>query len=167
MDKNKTFATDNEEIIVESAGQTWEVSWHPPDSVPDGVKHGSAGVCITPSGEVILVSGDGNHWDIPAGRPEGDESWEEALRREMTEEACVEVGDVRLLGFTRGHCVQGREEGLILIRSIWMAHVIPGEWAPKHETLHRRILRPREAMGQISSAFIPFIGRAFQEARLL
>jgi ADP-ribose pyrophosphatase YjhB (NUDIX family) len=49
-----------------------------------------------------VISRDGVIWDLPAGRPEPGESWEQTLRREMDEEACATVIAARLLGFTRG-----------------------------------------------------------------
>jgi hypothetical protein len=32
------------------------VSWHPPDRPPDGQRHGAEGICVTDSGEVIVVA---------------------------------------------------------------------------------------------------------------
>ena len=46
------------------------VSWHPPDRPPDGQRHGAEGICVTDSGEVIVVSRDGQCWKFPAGRLE-------------------------------------------------------------------------------------------------
>jgi hypothetical protein len=39
--------------------------------------------------------------------------------REIMEEACARVTGARLLGFVRGRCADGREKGLVLVRSIW------------------------------------------------
>jgi 8-oxo-dGTP pyrophosphatase MutT (NUDIX family) len=50
---------------------------------------------------MTVISDDGERWGWPEGRPEGDESWEQTLRREVLEEACATVVDARLLGFTR------------------------------------------------------------------
>ena len=89
-------------------GQEWLVSWHSPDDEPVGAPHGVAGVCVGQEGELVLVGTDGRRWELPAGRPEGEETLEETLRRELREEACVEVLTARLLGYTRGKCVQGQ-----------------------------------------------------------
>lgn len=121
---------DGQEVRVHADGQEWAVTWHAPDSVPDGRRHGSAGICLTPAGNIILVSTDGTHWNWPAGRPEGCEDWEATLRREMREEACVSVLACRLLGFSRGHCIRGREEGLVLVRAIWRVNVELQPWDP-------------------------------------
>src|SRR5262245_38409554 len=99
-----------------SAGQDWLVSWHPPADVPDGLRHGAAGVCVA-GDQLVLISPDGDQWGFPAGRPEGEETFEETLRREVWEEACARVTAARLLGFARGECVAGHEEGRVLVRS--------------------------------------------------
>jgi ADP-ribose pyrophosphatase YjhB (NUDIX family) len=67
------------------------------------------------NGEIVLISHDGELWDLPAGRPEGCETLEETLRREMLEEACATVLQTRLLGFVRSVCASGPEEGLDLV----------------------------------------------------
>ena len=78
--------------------------------------------------------------ELPAGRPEGEETLEETLRRELREEACVEVLTARLLGYTRGKCVQGREQGLVLVRSVWRADVRILAWEPELEIEHRLVV---------------------------
>lgn len=77
------MAADGVQIPVWSGGQQWLVSWHPPPDPPDGTPHGAGGVCVTPDGDIVVISPDGTIWDLPAGRPEPGESWEQTLRREM------------------------------------------------------------------------------------
>ena len=62
---------DGEEVPLHSNNQDWIVTWHGPDCVPSGKRHGSAGICVTPEGNVVLISEHGTRWDLPAGRPEG------------------------------------------------------------------------------------------------
>jgi hypothetical protein len=87
------------------------------------------------------------------------------LRREMLEETCSVVLDARLLGFSRGACREGHEQGLVLVRSVWRAEVALGPWHPRFEIAHRRLvtaetLRPLE----IGGPFAPLIRRALAEA---
>ena len=143
------------------------MSWHAPPDPPDGTPHGAAGVCVTGRGRIVLVSSDGDGWDLPAGRPEPGETWEQTLRREMLEEACALVGTVRLIGFTRGACVRGRERGLVLVRSMWRAEVELADWDPRFEIQYRRVVTPRQAehaLGLATHPFAPVIRRAFHEA---
>ena len=124
---------------------------------------------MTPAGEVVLISPDGKVWDLPAGRPEMGESWEDTLRREMLEEACATVLEATLLGFTRGACVQGPERGRVLVRSVWRAEVELAPWQPRFEIPHRRVVATADVMGELvlgNHAFAPIIRRELQEASI-
>ncbi len=102
----------------------------PAASAPPGQPHGANAFCLTSDGDVVLISPDGERWGWPGGRPEPGESWEQTLRREISEEACATVTGARLLGFVRSRCTSGREEGLVLVRSIWLAEVTVLPWQP-------------------------------------
>lgn len=160
-------AADGVQIPVWSGGQQWLVSWHPPPEPPDGTPHGAEGVCVTADGDIVVISPDGTIWDLPAGRPEPGESWEQTLRREMDEEACATVIRARLLGFTRGQCGTGPERGLILVRSVWRADVELRPWQARFEIADRRVVAPaavEDALSLGSQPFAPFIRRELQEA---
>jgi ADP-ribose pyrophosphatase YjhB (NUDIX family) len=160
-------AADGQELQIQSNGQDWLVSWHPPPLPPPGTPHGAEGVCVTPAGEVVLISPDGKLWDLPAGRPEVGETWEDTLRREMLEEACATVVAATLLGFTRGACVRGPETGRVLVRSVWRAEVELAPWEPRFEIAHRRVVAATHVMGHLAietHPFAPIIRRELQEA---
>ncbi len=107
MNESTEVAGDGQEIRFHDAGQDWTVAWYPPAlPVPSGKPWGSAGVCITDTGDVVMVTSDGESWGLPGGRPEGDEDWRVTLDREVFEEACVRVEDAKLLGFSRGESAQ-------------------------------------------------------------
>src|ERR1700738_2167665 len=104
-----------------------------------------------------------------AGRPEGDESWEQTLRREVLEEVRAIVGDARLLGFCRGACLTGPEAGLMLVRSVWRAEVELMPWEPRFEIAHRRVAPATELLSQLwmEKGFEPTYHRALAEAGLM
>ncbi|GAB3427680.1 hypothetical protein GCM10027569_69590 [Flindersiella endophytica] len=109
------------------------------------------------------------HWGFPAGRPEGAETLRQTLDRELREEACVQVLDARLLGYARSHCIRGHEEGLVLVRSYWLADVAIGAWEPEFEIVHRRIFRAADAATCVSDpdpAATRISMRALEEAGL-
>ena len=112
-------APDGEETLVPANGGDWWMAWHPPGGEPPGQPHGANAFCLTSDGAVVLISPDGERWGWPGGRPEPGESWEQTLHREVAEEACATVTGARLLGFVRSRCTSGREEGLVLVRSIF------------------------------------------------
>lgn len=146
-------------------GQEWHVAWYPPHDQPSGTPHGAEAVCVV-GDRVVAVSRDGQRWGLPAGRPEGHEQWVDTMRREVREEACAEVVDCRLLGFSRGVCVEGPQEGLVLVRSMWRAEVRLAPWDPRFEMTHRRLLSAEEAFPTLAipNGLGPFYRRLFAEA---
>ena len=164
---DRPTAADRIEIPVRSGGQQWFVAWHPPAEPPPGILHGAEGICVTAHGAIVLITPDGIIWDLPAGRPEPGESWEQTLRREMDEEACATVTAAGLLGFTRGRCVTGPESGRVLVRSVWRADVELRPWEALFEIVGRRVVAPAEvenAMSLDSHPFAAIIRRGLQEA---
>jgi hypothetical protein len=154
-------------FVVSSDGQDWRVAWHPPPEAPPGTWHGSAGVCVA-GDRVVLVSGDGYRFGLPGGRPEPGEDWEDTLRREVREEACATVTACRLLGFSRGVCVQGPQAGLALVRALWRAEVRLDPWQPRFEIVRRRLVPVVEAFDSMSieDGYGPMYRRIFVEAAL-
>ncbi len=155
---------DGVEIEVLSGGNRWVLSWHPPTPPPEGTPDGSAGICIVGSGEVVVVSSDQASWLIPGGRPEGNEDWEQTLRREVLEEACAVVTDARLLGFTRGRCVKGPAKGPMLVRSIWLARVRLDEWRPRFEIRYRKLVPFDRCVAALLPEYAQLWRRMFHDA---
>jgi NTP pyrophosphohydrolases including oxidative damage repair enzymes len=123
------------------------------------------GVCVTGDGEIVLISQDGQRWDFPAGRPEGDETWGETLRREMREEACANGPPGPAAGY-RGACVAGPGQGRVLVRSVGRADVELGAW-PQFEIRHRRVVAASDVTQHLritTHPFGPIIRRALHEA---
>lgn len=159
-------AGDGEEFVHHAGGQDWIMSWHPPQlPPPSGTPHGSEAVCVTVDGHVVLVSENSTSWVLPGGRPEAGEDWRATLDREVLEEACARVEEAELLGFGRGRCTRGPEEGLVLVRSLWRAAVSLEPWNPRHEIRHRLLVPPSVALSRITpQSPRPIYRRLFREA---
>jgi ADP-ribose pyrophosphatase YjhB (NUDIX family) len=160
------IARDGHDLVVSSNGEAWRVGWYPPPDPPPGTPHGAAAVCVS-GDRVVLVSSDGQRWGLRGGRPEQGERWADTLRREVVEEACAVVQRARLLGFSRGVCVRGLEQGLVLVRSMWRAEVSLERWAPRFGIAHRRLVPADEALRQVVIAepgVGPIYRRMFAEA---
>ena len=152
---------------INSQQQTWQVVWYPAAAEPTGKAHGAAGICLTPEQQVIVVSQNGLDWDIPAGRSEIGESWESTLRREVAEEACTKVQSAQLLGFCQSQCLTGIEQGLVLVRSFWLAQVQIQPWQPQFEIRQRRIIALAEIWDYLPPRFVPVYRHVLQVAQLL
>ena len=98
-----------------------------------------------------------------------DEDWRATLDREVLEEACARVETASLLGFSRGLCTRGREEGLVLVRALWLAWVALDPWEPRHEIKHRLLVPSDEALARIDlpEGQLPIYHRWFDEAATL
>lgn len=146
--------------------QTWQVVWYPAEAEPTGKAHGSAGICLTPEQQVIVVSQNGLDWDVPAGRSEIGESWEATLRREVAEEACAKVQSAQLLGFCQSQCLAGTEQGLVLVRSFWLAQVQLLPWQPQFEIRQRLMIALAEIWNYLPPSFVPIYRHVLQVAQL-
>jgi ADP-ribose pyrophosphatase YjhB (NUDIX family) len=160
---------EGQPLAVRSNGGTWFIEWHAAVTEPEGTKHGANAFCVTPDNQVVLISNDGERWGWPGGRPEGDESWEQTLRREVLEEACAVVRGARLLGFCRGVCASGPEHGRVLVRSIWRADVELIAWEPRFEIRFRRLVPADDLLAHlwIEDGFGALYRRVLIEAGIL
>jgi ADP-ribose pyrophosphatase YjhB (NUDIX family) len=161
------IAGDGVDMAFSMDGQDWRVAWFPPPDPPPGTPHGAAAICVA-GDQVVLIGNDGETWGLPGGRPEPGERMIDTLRREVAEEACATVTMSRLLGFSRGTCVRGHEQGLVLVRSMWRAEVVVHPWQPRFEITHRRLVPAADAFAhlEIPAGLRPLHRRAFAEAGL-
>ena len=61
--------------------------------------HQVYGICFNDKNEILICkSSEKGPWQIAGGHPEGDETIEETLKREMIEEVDVKVKNIKLLG---------------------------------------------------------------------
>ena len=168
IDTGHNAIQDGEKAFVRSNGGDWIVTWHGSPTPPDGTPHGAPAICVTSDGDIALISRDGENWGLPGGRPEGNESWEETMRREVLEETCALVVHCRLLGFSRGECQSGHEQGLVLVRSNWRADVVLEDWRPQFEIPFRSVFPQSEVRDLIITAHqdgsAPLLLRALDEA---
>ncbi len=67
------------------------------------------GILFNREGKLLIINTVGN-WQLPGGKPENGETWEETAIRESIEEADVEIEDVIPLGFQKVSEIKDNKE---------------------------------------------------------
>ncbi len=81
------------------AGRNLQVTWRPSAVMPPRyLIRQASGLCFTEYNQIVLVAGADDQWHLPGGKPEGDETIEQTLVREVREEACAVVLQTAYLG---------------------------------------------------------------------
>jgi 8-oxo-dGTP pyrophosphatase MutT (NUDIX family) len=105
------------------------------------------GICVTETGEIVLISGEDGLWGLSGGGKEVGETTAETFAREVWEEACSRVVESHFLFAVR--FVELDEHGSVhhggLHAKMW-ARVELEEWNPQFEMTRRRLVSPDEAV---------------------
>ena len=96
-------------------------------------------LAFTPQDGILLVSDDGERWWLPGGGVEHGESPEQALARELDEEAGAAIDDLEFLGLRR---VDDPVDGVSHIATYWCAITLPASFVARHEVEHRLVVEP-------------------------
>lgn len=143
-------------------GRSIAVTWMPaPFEPPRDLTTQAYGLCFTQEGQLALVSNDGIEWNLPGGHPEEAESLEQALIREVWEEACGRVTRCQYLGSQRAEDPQNPEGLPVYYQARYWARVELEDFRPQFERRHRRLIVPSEFLSTL------YWGRAAIAAVLL
>lgn len=89
------------QTVINSKGQDVTLTWIKSGDLKDFTPYFQVyGIVFNPADEILIIQDKGK-WKIPGGTPEAGETAIEALKRELVEEADVEIGDIFPLGAQR------------------------------------------------------------------
>jgi ADP-ribose pyrophosphatase YjhB (NUDIX family) len=137
--------------IVEQAlwkDRVLTVTWDDSPTLPprEQITQASA-VCIADNGRIVLVGGGNDEWSLPGGHLEPGESLDDALMREIAEEACAIVERCVYLGAQR---VDDPDRATPYFQTRWWARVRLEPFAPQYETTVRSLVSPDEFVSRLN-----------------
>jgi 8-oxo-dGTP pyrophosphatase MutT (NUDIX family) len=120
--------------------------WMPPVALVSQ----ALGLCFTADGLVVMVTWDGRQWTFPGGTVEQGESVEQALIREVAEEACARVVRHRYLACQHVADPVNPDGPPSFYQTRWWARVELDDWRPRYEMTGRQLVTPDRALDILS-----------------
>jgi 8-oxo-dGTP pyrophosphatase MutT (NUDIX family) len=131
------------DTVIIADGLRYRIAWFDPPFLPPPEETTQAlGICFTAERQIVLVTWNGRDWSLPGGTIEPGETLEQALVREVREEACAAVLLSRYIGCQRVDPLDGDSDSYYQTR-FW-ARVELDEFRAEHEMTARRLVSPEE-----------------------
>jgi ADP-ribose pyrophosphatase YjhB (NUDIX family) len=126
-------------------GRVLSVTWRDSSFCPPReLTTQASGLCFTSDGRIVVVSLDGETWQLPGGHPEPGESIEAAFVREVAEEACASVLHLFYLGAQEVHDPQNMNGMPVYYQTRFWARVFLEDFRPAYEVCARKYVLPEE-----------------------
>jgi 8-oxo-dGTP diphosphatase len=90
-------------------------------------------VCVQDDGRVLLCRNHRGEWELPGGRPEVGELFQDCVGRELSEETGLEVSVDRVLGVSPLQVLDGIWLDVVAYECILAAGSAPGRLRKSHE----------------------------------
>jgi 8-oxo-dGTP pyrophosphatase MutT (NUDIX family) len=140
-----------EELIYD--GKKHLLRWHADLPIPTSNITQVRGYIFDTEGKVLIVESRGEHWTTVGGHPEGNETPVETFKREVMEEACVEIENETFLGFIEVIPENGDTHYFQLRYAALLKKKLPFE--ARFETTACKFVLPDEI-----SKYIPWTGKS-------
>ncbi|MBK9710643.1 MAG: NUDIX hydrolase [Kouleothrix sp.] len=133
------------------AGRPLTVRWLPPPFAPPPELVTQAyGICFTEHRKIVLVSTGGGYWNLPGGTLERGETPEQALGREVWEEACARVVRSQYIGCQLVEDPQAVDGPIAYYQTRFWARVEIYPFKPQFETVERKLVDPNELLATLA-----------------
>ena len=142
-------------------GRVLNLTWYEADFEPPPEQITQAyGICFTEQGRIVLVSVDGQYWNLPGGTVEAGETVTQTLAREVWEEACARVVASRYIGCQQVEDVDRPDDGpKLYYQTRFWARVTLDAFQPQFEIIARRLIAPARFRSTLTWGHVPIAGR--------
>lgn len=128
------------------AGRKLTLTWQEAEAIPEGKNISQVSAFCLDKGNKILIIKNKHGWGLPGGHPEAGETAEQALKREIKEEADCTISDHWLVGYIEvddpeNKSVEGRD--YFQLRYLCRLDEI-GEFKAEFETSERKFIDASE-----------------------
>ncbi|MBN2535029.1 MAG: NUDIX domain-containing protein [Spirochaetales bacterium] len=133
-------------------GKKYTITWFPAPFIPPReLTIQSSGLCFTKNHQLVLVH-DGKNWMLPGGSPGKNETLEQALIREIAEEACAMVIQFHYLGSIQYHDVTpgAVNKNPVFYKARYWVKVINKTFHPRFEIKERIEIPPEQFIHMLS-----------------